>query len=125
MKKLLTALVGLGLVLLMDCQDCSCSDNPCYGQLKVKVTINDENPEVLLTIFEGKIERKDTVLSEWVAKSTVNFDLEADVYYSATVMYKQGVRQILAIDGKEMPISEDDSNCEYGQDTTLNLKLAD
>ena len=125
MKKglLLTAIICSSI--FWSCEDeCICDSGPFYGELRVKLTINDENPEVLLTIMEGNIESQDTVISEYIDESNIYYELEADRYYSAVVYYDQGSRQITAIDGRRMRLSEDDCGCDYADNITLNLRLA-
>lgn len=118
-------LVGVALPLTNCLEDIQCDPGPYYGELRVKVTINDENPEVPLVVYRGRFEKKDTLISEWISESAVYYELEADKYYTATVLYTSGPRQILAIDGKEMSTSEDDDGCRSANDTTLRIGLAD
>lgn len=126
MKKalLLIAIISLSVIWSCDEDVCICDSGPFYGELRVKITIDDENPEVLLTIMEGNIESQDTVISEYVNETNVYYELEADRYYSAVVGYDQGTRQITAIDGRRMTLSDDDCGCEYADNITLNLRLA-
>ena len=123
--KIFRPLCFLILWLLAGCQDDMCDPGPYEGELTVKLTINNENPEVHLVIFRGKIENHDTLISEYLDESPVYYQLDADNYYSATARYVSGFREILAVDGKRMETSTDDDGCDYGQDMTLNLKLAD
>lgn len=125
MRKLLLISVFVLVAMCIHCDDCACDPGPFFGELKVRFTINEENPEVLLTIFEGKIEKQDTLFSEWVTDSPVYYDLQAGKYYSATVTYSKGIRQIVAVDGKKMTIGSDDCDCDYAENLSLNLKLAD
>ncbi|WP_421873633.1 hypothetical protein [Marinoscillum sp.] len=126
MKNILIGLLLVLLTTLSACDDglCDCDRGPFFGELQVKLTINDDNPEVLLTIMEGNIESADTVISEYVNEKNVYYDLEADRYYSAVVTYNQGIRRITAVDGKRMRLTDDDCGCDYAKDITLNLRLA-
>ena len=57
MKKILLISFAL-LMATISCTDdsCFCNSGPFYADMKVKLTINDENPEVFLTVFEGNFE---------------------------------------------------------------------
>ena len=125
MKHLLQILLLITLVLpLIHCDTDNCPSGPYYGDLKVKLTINDENPEVLVVVFEGNYERGDTIFSELVTTSSVTYEMEGDRFYSATAVYMRGPREIWAIDGKEMTVSDDDDDgCPYASDITLRLNL--
>lgn len=119
-----TIILFLFSILVFSCDDeCICDNGPFYADMKVKVTINDDNPDVFLTVFDGKIESQDTLIAEWVNESTVFYEMEADRYYSAAVVYQDGNRQITAIDGRKMRTSEDDCGCDYAESMTLNLRL--
>lgn len=122
MKKLFLILTTC---LFISCdEDCSCPSGPFYGELKIKVTINDENPEVDLVIMRGRIEDADTILVETVTETKVFYEFEADLRYSATATYRKGSKTIVAIDGKLMDVFSDDCDCDYAENITLNLKLA-
>lgn len=124
MKKPVLFIFFPALLFFMGCED-QCDPGPYFGEVKVKLTINDENPDVHVVIFEGKIEKGDTLISEYVSESPVYYELEAEKYYSATARYQSGVREVLAVDGKKMTTTSDDDTCEAAEDFTLNLKLAD
>lgn len=114
----------LGLLLFASCEE-ACDQGPFYGNIKVRLTINDENPEVFVVIFDGKLEERDTLFSEYVSESPIYYEVEAGRYYSGAVSYHSGLREVVAIDGKRMKTSSDDNSCEYAEDFTLNLRLAD
>ena len=120
MKKILLISFAL-LMATISCTDdsCFCNSGPFYADMKVKLTINDENPEVFLTVFEGNFEAQDTLIAEWINESTVYYEMEAGRYYSAVVVYQDGARQITAIDGRKMKTSEDDCGCDYAESFTL------
>jgi len=123
-KALLIASISL-LLFCMSCdEDCECPSGPFYANLKLKITINNETPEVEVIVFRGRIESQDTVLIDTVNQTDIQYELEAGTYYSATARYKSGNKEILAINGKEMTLGEDDCGCDKPQNHSLNLKLA-
>lgn len=126
MKKTQIILAILVIITFAGCDDsCICDQGPFYADLKIKLTIDEENPEVFLTIFYGNIESQDTLIAEFVNESTVFYELEAGRRYAATASYQRGNRTYIAVDGKKMQISSDDCDCDYGESATLNLRLAD
>jgi hypothetical protein len=129
-RKLIAGSVLLVLLSFIACdEDCdsifnSCADGPFYGDLKLLVTINDENPEVELVVFGGVIEKQDTLIHEFVTDKTIVYEMESGFYYSATASYVDGSRQIIAINGGELPTESDDCGCDYAGSKRLNLRLA-
>ncbi|MFT6866636.1 MAG: hypothetical protein ACJA08_001471 [Cyclobacteriaceae bacterium] len=127
--RILTFLFG-SLILFTNCdEDCdsvfhSCDSGPFYGDVNVRVTINDENPEVEIVLFRGRIEKQDMVIHEYVIENSTIYSLEAGVYYSGTAFYKDGIKEMLAINGKNLSTSTDDCDCKYADNMSLNLKLA-
>jgi|GEM_PF-1940899 hypothetical protein len=106
-----------------ECDD-FCPGGPYFSDLYLFLTINNENPEVDIVIFNGRLERGDTVLTETVTGSTT-FELVADRYYSVTARYKQGNKEIVAINGKELKMEENDCGCKRAKNYTMNLVLKD
>lgn len=115
----------IGLVCLSyACDGCVC-DSSLVGRLTVKLTINEENPKVLLTVFKGNIETRDTILSNYISKESVSYeDFEPGHTYSATARYVQDGKNIIAVDGKKMRIKSDlCDDCESVGNIRLNLRL--
>jgi hypothetical protein len=96
---------------------------PSLSELKLRLTINEENPEVEVVIFRGRIESQDIVLTETVSDYVARYDLWPDGYYSVTARYQQGGKEIIAINGKGFSLREDDCGCKKAQNYSLNLKL--
>lgn len=119
--------IGISLcAIFIHCDDgCVCDSGPPLGELEVRLTINDDNPDVQVNIFRGRIEDADTLFTETINESTIYYDLEAGRYYSATATYLKGARTIVAVDGRRMHISTDDCNCEYAESIRLDLRLKD
>lgn len=130
MKQKLLAVLIFSFGVLVSCdEDCdgffhSCPDGPFFGDLNVKLTINAENPEVEVIIFRGRAEKQDTVIHDFVSQKSKIYNLEAGFYYSGNAYYQDGIKEILAINGKELSTSTDDCDCEYAENRNLNLRLA-
>ncbi|MBP5369495.1 MAG: hypothetical protein J6Z01_13695 [Bacteroidales bacterium] len=106
--------------------DCEISEEPETYDVKLKVTINDKNPEVPITIFFGSIERNNvaTTLTATNALTTVNLKLNHDYTYMAK--YLKGsdtvyvpVKSRLK---KSVYLCHDDS-CWTIDNSVINLKL--
>ena len=106
--------------------DCDITEEPDSCAVKLKVTINDKNPEVPITIFFGNIERNKvaTTLTASQTLTTVNLKLNHDYTYMAK--YLKGsdtiyvpVKSRLK---KSVYICHDDS-CWKIDNNVINLKL--
>ena len=123
MKKLVILLLIVSSWTISSCDDCNC-DGLAYGEIRVKLTIDDDNPEVFVTIFDGNIENQDTLYAGWESDTYITIsDFEAERRYSATAHYVRDGRNYIAVDGKKMSTSSDDCDCSYTNGITLNLRL--
>ncbi len=124
-SKIQLALIMLSAMLLIRCDHCDCPSGLALGELTIKLTINKENPDILVTLFEGNIEKGDTLFSEYWSDDRAYYELLPGKRYSATAHYYLQGKEIVAIDGKKMQTSYDECDCEYGEDLTFNLRLVD
>jgi hypothetical protein len=115
----------LVLLTFINCEeDCGNScPAPSSSELKLKLTINEENPQVEVVIFRGRIESQDIVLTETVSDNVVWYELDPDGYYSVTASYQQGNKEIIVINGKGFSLTDDDCGCGRAQNYSLNMKL--
>lgn len=93
------------------CQNCFQS-KPDWVQFNIEVTINDENPFVPLTIYIGNIE--DNIV-DWVDTSYISsywVDVKPDRYYSVKAEYKDGSTIVYAIDGDNIKLKHNTSDCD-------------
>jgi len=111
----------------VDCGECY-QEAPEWGDLKIEVTINEENEEVPVVIYKGRVE--DSVV-EWVDTATVEdyrIDVPVNEYYSVTAKYRSGDMTITAIDGDKIKTKyitdECDEDCYVirGGDMDVRLK---
>jgi hypothetical protein len=108
-----------------DYSDCNTVE-PLLVGLNIKLTINDENLNVPITIYEGNADDNVVVLNDTVSTSKYNILLSPDKYYSAKARYKKGNKIIYAIGGdkiKKTHTSVCDSTCWSTEDGNINIEL--
>ena len=96
--------------------DCLYSE-PEYGDLAITLTINEENPQIILNIYWGDYENEQLIISDTLSVENVIYTLPLGEY-SGTVLYKEGDDLILAVDGDNISTDQEDT-CE-GDCWTLN-----
>ena len=119
---LIVLIILLCLLPLMGCTDegeeeCDPCPSDCHytpfteGKLKAEVTINAENPEVTLSIYEGDFE--DGFLIDSVNLSVTSYETTLPLGdYSGVVEYKVGGYTVVAVDGDS--IENDSEDCCTG-----------
>ena len=137
MKKII--LIAAGLLLLAACSDSDSEDvcespdysncnttKPSEGILNVRVTINDDNCCVPVTVYVGDMEDhfiylKDTVYSDWWSA-----EVPVGYFYTVTAQYRKGTEYVIAVDGDDVKASKNnycDSTCWSVKQGSVNLKL--
>ena len=119
--------------LLYDTDECDNFDEsdclqtrPLNGDLTIKVTINEENPEVPYIIYENFIEDKDTVLVDTAHSEQVSVEVPLNEYYSIMAKYKSGDKIISAVDGDRIESYSQDKcgyTCWYVRGGILKARL--
>ena len=102
------------------------TDYPLYGDLSVRLSINEENPEVVLEIYRDSYEQGEFVLRDTVNTESVSYSLELDEYYSVAAFYKQGRNTIVALDGDRIKRKENQEcgwTCYSIRSKTVNVRL--
>ncbi len=117
-----TFLLVLALVLLgckSKYEDCTEEDynncnpsRPSVGEAEILVTINDENPEVTLALFEGDFEDGNLVWEKELNYEQHTELLKVEKYYSFVVTYQKDQQTIVAVDGGAVGV-ERYTMCEY------------
>lgn len=113
----------IGILLILGCErqppkdpgfDCTyCyQDKPDWGPLEIKVTINDENPYVPITIYIGNIEDNNIEYIDTAYSSVYWVDVPIDKYYSVTAEYKSGDKTIIAVDGDKFKLKKNIKDCD-------------
>ena len=108
-----------------DYSDCN-SIQPFEGNMHVKLTINDENPAVPITIYTGKLEDGVIFLRDTITESIYDTLLPVDNFYTVAAKYNKGPSTIIAIDGDKISASNTvtcDSNCWNVKPGSVNVKL--
>ncbi|MBT3207332.1 MAG: hypothetical protein HN704_07060 [Bacteroidetes bacterium] len=82
------------------------AEEPKDAQLFVYITINEENKNVPITIFEGNIEDSLIVWEDFSKDKEFWVYLPLNKYYTAAAEYQVGNKTIIAIDGEEMKSKE-------------------
>ena len=80
--------------------------------MNIKLTINEENQEVPITIFLGGYERNQVRLVDTVDSPYVSVDLIPGREYSIRAEYHVGNKTIYAIDGDEIELEKVTSQCD-------------
>lgn len=105
--------------------DCNTTE-PLQVSLNIKVTINGENPEVPVSIYEGKVDDNILVLTDTIRTPTYSVLLPPDKYYSVKVRYRKGTSIIYAIGGdkiKKTGTGVCDSTCWTTEQGHVNVEL--
>ncbi|MDD3877167.1 MAG: hypothetical protein PHT69_11130 [Bacteroidales bacterium] len=108
-----------------DYSDCI-TNEPEYGLVKVKLTINDSNKNVPLTIYYGNPESETICIIDTIDESSVEYILPAGVYYAAKAEYKSGDKIINAFDSgllEKKSYEVCDSICWVVKDINLDIEL--
>lgn len=110
-----------------DYSDCN-SVKPTVAPLTLELTINEENPEVRVEIYDGNIV-DDYKIHEFVADtSRVEVDVPVGAKYSAQAFYKFGDDSLTAVDGtnyRRTSYTYCDSTCWRLHGGSIDLELKD
>jgi hypothetical protein len=92
--------------VFVDCENYDYSDcdqvEPADGELKVELTINNENQSVPVVIYKGNFEDRDTILDTLISENQLRYYLPVDRSYSVAATYFSGNKTIVAVDGDRM-----------------------
>ncbi|MEI6124261.1 MAG: hypothetical protein WCQ95_11615 [Bacteroidota bacterium] len=102
------------------------STEPLVAGLNIRLTINDENPRVLITIYEGNIENSTVVSRDTISTSKYYIELPPNKFYTVKAQYVSGQKIIYAIGGdniKKIRNQVCDSVCWSTEDGNVNVEL--
>ena len=94
-----------------DCYDCF-QNRPEWVDLNVTVTINSENPWVPLTVYVGDVEDGNVDWVDTAVSTRFRLDVKPDRYYSVKAEYKEGAKIIYAVDGDDVKLKKNTSDCD-------------
>jgi hypothetical protein len=78
------------------------SEHPDSNRIKIKLTINAENPRVPVHVYASKFnpyQPADTVYIDTITSSEITIKVATDKFYSVVAYYKNGNDTIEAVDG--------------------------
>jgi hypothetical protein len=98
------------------------TEPPVEGSMKIKITINAENPSVPVAIYLDDIEDSVLVYQDTLTENYHEESLDIDEFYSVTGTYKKGAKTIIAIDGDRVRTKSKDK-CGYTCYSVKNGKV--
>jgi len=113
--------------ILVDCDKCYTTLSDKYN-IEYKVTLDNENTFVPITLYAGNID-DGIIISRDTVYSLPHYSemLDFGKYYSAVAKYTHKGRVINAVDGRELRKKIDESSCEEScytiQGDVLDLRL--
>jgi hypothetical protein len=77
-------------------------EEPDSEDISIKLTINNENPKIPITIYDSKFNPenlKDTIYHDTITKSSLTLYVATNKFYSVVATYKTGDITIRSVDG--------------------------
>ena len=114
----------------VDCSQCYV-ERPEEGPMTIKVTLNEENQEVPITIYLNEYEKNQVRYRDTACYESITVDVYPDRYYSVRAEYKVGDKTVYAIDGDKVELLKASSQCDsvcwviQGGEVDLRLKYQD
>ncbi|MFC2087105.1 hypothetical protein ACFLSA_02955 [Bacteroidota bacterium] len=97
--------------LITDCDECYLEE-PDYEALVINLTKNSQNDSILVTVFSGTIEKKDTVFFGYIDTTILYVDVPLNKYYSAIATYKNGEEIVMVYDGDRIKTKYKGEACD-------------
>lgn len=99
---------------------------PETGIAEILLTINNQNPQVTVSLFEGDFEDGNLIWEKDVKTQQFTEVLDVEKSYSFTVSYQRDGTSIMAVDGGKIKVVSY-TMCEYTcyetKDLTIDLEL--
>lgn len=99
------------VILFTNCNECY-SYIPDYYDIKIKFTINDENPEVNYTLYKGSFETGEPIHFSSTSTKNLKLNVETNCYYTIVAEYCSESRSIMVVDGHKVEFNRNISDCE-------------
>ncbi|HOP03716.1 MAG TPA: hypothetical protein PLE67_04510 [Tenuifilaceae bacterium] len=97
--------------VLVDCSYCY-ADKPEYGDVELRVTINDENPSVPVTVYYGAFEDNVVAATDTARTEYFYFSLPTDEEYSFRATYQKNGLDYFVINGTKLRTRIDYESCD-------------
>ena len=94
----------------VDCSQCF-AVAPDSGFLALHVTINQENPRIPVTIYQGNIEDHQIKFRDTLRLATAKILMPANQSYAVTATYIRGIDTIIAVDGTKLEVKKAAGQC--------------
>jgi hypothetical protein len=108
------------------CSDCFQS-RPDWVRLNITFTINSENPFVPLVVYIGNVEDGNVDWIDTTFNTNYWVEVRPDRYYSVRAEYKEGSTTVFAVDGDDIKLAENTTDCNapcfYTKGGYLDVRL--
>ncbi len=81
-----------------DYAECN-TEIPQTGIISVRLTINEENPAIPISVYDGNFENGRLIRQDTLRVGSYNFALLTEKEYSFTATYKKAGKTIVAVNG--------------------------
>jgi len=123
-----TAITGCDSISLspVDCSECY-TDKPKYGEIEVILTINNENPEVFITLYEEEFNEANAIYTGVIQTSTTRLTLRTNKEYVVKAEYLKDGRSYHVINRAKLKTKRDYETCSdpcyYIIDKSVDLRI--
>ena len=112
----------------VDCSECY-TDEPEYGEIELKLTINDENPEIKITLYKEKFDATNPIYSEIVETTSIQLVIRTNIEYVVKAEYLKNGRSYHVVNRAKLKTKLDKENCDehcyYIVGKSVDLRIKD
>jgi hypothetical protein len=112
--------------IFVDCSTCY-TDIPIYSEQLIRVSIDNETPEVFITVYEGPWEKGNVEFTFTMFENEQTVVLRTDKHYTLRAEYTKNGRTYYVINGCILKVLEDydscDEPCYYVRHRSVDLRL--
>lgn len=112
----------------VNCAECYI-DDPEYGYIKLDLTINDENPEVMITLYNNTFDYDNIIYSEIVHYSSVELEIMTNKEYVIEAQYLKNGRSYHVVNRAKLKTRRDTESCNepcyYIVKRSVDLRIKD
>ncbi len=118
--------IGCDRPLFVDCDECY-SEEPSEAELLVKVTINSENSQVPIAIYQGTYDTGEEIARDTVTTESFYIFVKTKELYTAVAEYRKSGKIIRVVNGHKIKTYLDSESCDNPcyvvTGTTLDARL--